>query len=60
MNISIYTNDMTANELAFAIAAVVGHAYIGDMRDALEALIGKDEAVAAIQIALKIVGANQF
>ena len=56
----IFTPNMKANELAFAIAALRDHADTTDLFLALAALIGADEATVAMNRALQIIRTNQF
>ena len=57
---NIDTATMTATELAFAIAALTGHADISELRNALNALIGATDAYEAVYDAMNIIDANQF
>jgi hypothetical protein len=63
MTTTIASNQMTAAELAFAIAATykyIDGSTASKMLNALINLIGTDEANAAIAAAAKIIAANQF
>lgn len=51
---------MKANQLAFAIAALIGYADISELQKALVALIGKDEAFEAIMAAKDIIDATSI
>jgi hypothetical protein len=49
------TSAMNANELAFAVAALGGHADTSALLKALIALVGEQEAFESIALAIEIV-----
>ena len=52
------TSAMNAAQLAFAIAALIGYGNVSDLQNALECLIGVQEAHAAIMTAKAIMDAT--